>query len=345
MNNKLIRYKTDGNNKYILQETDSDTQIENTYFYLENINAGQFYIYILPATRNKLYISIGNGGEITFDTESRTKFDLIKYNGKYKIKKHLESLLITYDTDRLVLKQSININNPDDNQLFTIEDVQTPTMTRSIEVTRDCYGITGTGAGVTTATGAGVTTATTPSTTQVYDNSVTIQLTDVDTGTHNIECGANQYLTSITRDDSGETLTGNCLNIPNRDTAIEQDRESFFRTPVSFNHTHSFVSGDRIHQTNTGTPSVDEDNINTLELYSDKHATYLNTFAGYSPIQKIFLTMILLRLNGVKKVKIEYDSMYKFFKKQSDMDTTYDALTATISPQTATISPQTGASI
>ena len=417
MNDKFIRPLYDSNNgKYILTQNSSDdpsnddTPKNNNLFSLEK-EGGDYYIRATNQTNqiNK-YIIINNTGEVLLSgSEPKTKFELIKHNEYYIIKKHLENKIITYkdapsnttsapqinrlkvtrtdtsnsshgwgqplvvkgtkcnsrneciedtihvgrrgsgpayvdlpigtywtfptgientgenpqhsswgdtfklesdtplnttravEQDKLILISVNDINNPDNNQLFTIN--KTTPQNSSMDVRSGCYDA----------------------------SAIPIPLTDVSIRP-NIQCKTDEYLTGITH--NGDTLEGKCVQIPESDPHIKAMRDLFFEKQISFTHTHSFVAGDLIHKDTELSPSIDEDNINTLELYSTKHEAYLNTFAGYSPIQKIFLTMMILRLNGIKKVNLEYISVYKFFKKQSDMDTAYDVLMATAPPQT-----------
>jgi hypothetical protein len=414
MNDKFIRPLYDSNNgKYILTQNSSDdpsnddTPKNNNLFSLEK-EGGDYYIHATKLT--DMYISINNNGEVLLSgSEPKTKFELIKHNEYYIIKKHLENKIITYkdapsnttsapqinrlkvtrtdtsnsshgwgqplvvkgtkcnsrneciedtiyvgrrgsgpayvdlpigtywtfptgigntgenpqnsswsdtfklesdtplnttravEQDKLILISVNDINNPDNNQLFTIN--KTTPQNSSMDVRSGCYDA----------------------------SAIPITLTDVSIGP-NIQCKTNEYLTGITH--NGDTLEGKCVQIPESEPHIKAMRAQFFKKPISFEHTHSFVAGDPIHNDTESSSSIDEDNINTLELYSNKHKAYLNTFDGYSPIQKIFLTMMILRLNGIKKVNLEYISVYKFFKKQSDMDTAYNVLMATAPPQT-----------
>ena len=50
----------------------------------------------------------------------------------------------------------------------------------------------------------------------------------------------------------------------------------------------SFIEGDIIHNdiTSTGTQQETE-----IELYSETHNSYMNSYDGYSPLQKIFVML------------------------------------------------------
>ena len=85
--------------------------------------------------------------------------------------------------------------------------------------------------------------------------------------------------------------------------------------------------GESIHKHLTYFDLKTEENeiTDNLELYSPKFG-YLNNTSSFSPIQKIYIMLIVLRLNGVHKTNIDYDSLYKFFREQQDLSDTFDEL-------------------
>jgi hypothetical protein len=326
--------------KYIVSQsnkklyTDTGTKNEpnlNNYFHLLKTN--NYYYIQVKATKH--YIHVTNTQDIVLekDIAKKSPFEILKQGDRYKLKLLNENKLLTFEGDKLVLKNTLTLETPDTNQLFHIAQYDNKI---DVRVLKKCYENVDAAA----------------ETNNTVDTRTTIQLnTDLNTlHGKQLQCEKNQYLTGITKD-AEHNLKGNCVNATNAiNVAADTYRTDFFMLPIpSFEHTHDFIASDVLHKNNVVVgmlPFVDETQNDKLELYSSKHNVYLNTYDGYSAIQKIFITIMILRLNGAKHVNIDYNSVYKFFNKQEDLDETYNKLmhtTTTAAPTTTTTTTTTAA--
>ena len=143
-------------------------------------------------------------------------------------------------------------------------------------------------------------------------------------------CNNNQHITTLLG--SKENLTIKCRNNSEVISGVEvinDKRLSFFNLPVTdFYHTHDFIVQDPIHQFKVKDDlTYNSKNLdNQLELYSSKYNTYLNQTSAYSSLQKMFIMMVMLKIQKINRVKLDIDTLYEYFSKQVVIDKYYELL-------------------
>jgi hypothetical protein len=268
--------------------------IENNYYYIKN-------------KKLDMFLSIDNLENIVF-SKIGSKFEIIPHNNKYVIKVLHENKLLTFEK-KLVIQNSINIESPNDNQVFNFSE---------LNITNKLYQQVG-----------------------YYKASTQVSINDPNysNNNNNIMCSNDEYLSQLYKNQdplNNLKYIGKCSKIQNTDNY--EKLQLFFNLPTTdFKHTHDFIANDKLHSISEGNilntnfkglNFIDEKSNNSLELYSQEKKEFLNNipYDVLTPIQKIFYIMIMLKINNVENININYNSVYKFFKDQTIQDTVYGDL-------------------
>ena len=346
--NKYIQPKIDIATKiYHLQQSDkSFNQEELKKIYSFNFIKEYNYYYIKNELFSDKYLNIDNLGNIIISKE-KSKFELVKIDDKYAIKSDTNKLM-TLKRNKLSMENSINMGSPNENQLFKIGKMNSSNgsngSTNSPNNGHLKYGYYSKESNPTTTID-----------TSESDKKITFKNSIKELENELIMCNKNEYLTRLSSDSVDNIeLTGYCSEINNTDNIdnLNNLRTQYFEMQTEkFDHSHDFVYGDKLHEAastensiENSTKILNKDTDNSkLELYDTEANEYLNSKTEYGPIQKIFLTMLILRLNGIQKVNIDTKSLFKYFKSQENIDVVYDNLMETLGPTTTgqTIGPMT----
>lgn len=285
-------------NIYKFQFEFDKEQSTNKPYKLKNTNLGDVSKYL--TVTNKGIMALKNDG-------SRFEFKQIQ-NNKYAFREELGNNIATIKKreNKFVLElEKGNFENPNPEQLFYFIPIDSADMT----VETKCYNIDETN-GTTNA----------PITKPYHSN-------PSDYKNYELMCNANEYASQLLVDNTKDELqlTCNKTSSPNTNPA----KTEFFKKVVDFTHTHEHGI-DRIHTSGDGVGA----NLNKynpvigseIELYVTDENVFLNESAKYSPIEKIFIMMVMLKQNNIKNYNIDYESLYNYYSNQSSDQKLYGDL-------------------
>jgi hypothetical protein len=145
-------------------------------------------------------------------------------------------------------------------------------------------------------------------------------------------CQNNEYVSQLLKSDDKIKLK--CNKIQEEQNNINGKRTSFFNKSISnFYHSHDFIVEDPIH--NIEVNSTDSFDLNKykskllgtqVELYSKRDGEYLNQSSLYSPLQKILIMMVMMKINNIDSVNLDTNSLFEYFSKQNIFDIYYNEL-------------------
>ena len=289
--------------------------------------------YYIKNKQSNLFINVTNEGKIILSNNVNKKpLNLIKQNNRYLIRLPNENKLATLENLVLKMKPSFNIMNPEDNQLFEIvnisEEQQFP-----VKANYSYYEDT-------------TSTSTTPS-------SISLTIPEKMSGFNEKEiiCKNNEYVSQLLKTDNEIELK--CKKILTENSLVTSKRIEFFKTSISdFSHSHDFIVEDPIHNIpieDTGNSLLELNNFKSkllgtqVELYSKRDTEYLNQSQLYSPLQKILIMMVMMKLNNIDSVNLDTNSLFEYFSKQNIFDIYYTELLSptTSGPTTTTTSGPT----
>jgi hypothetical protein len=263
----------------------------------------------------ELYLSLTNDAKVIFSKkENKQDFELININSNYSFRIPNENKLLTLRRLVIGIEPSIDLRNPLNEQIFQIVNVKSNNEF-PLKVNKGCY-INNSSANGTTPT----------------LNEIPINLGENIENLHGKEllCNNNQHITTLLG--SKDNLTIKCRNNSEVISGVEvinDKRLLFFNLPVTdFYHTHDFIVQDPIHQFKVKDDlTYNSKNLdNQLELYSSKYNTYLNQTSAYSSLQKMFIMMVMLKIQKINRVKLDIDTLYEYFSKQVVIDQYYELL-------------------
>ena len=154
-------------------------------------------------------------------------------------------------------------------------------------------------------------------------------------------CGANEYMSGLKliRYDAGDKIQYTCKDINNQNSDITKARSEFFARTVKnkFEHSHKFSADilhkDKVIDSESGTSMVDELNMYTsnimnedIEIFITNEEVFLNESENYSPLQKIYIYLGMLKKHNIKDVNLDEDTLYSYYNKQIDSQTKYNEL-------------------
>ena len=270
--------------------------------------------YYIKNKQLDLYINITNDGKLILSNEKyKTPLNLIKQNSRYLIRLPNENKLATLDNLFLKMKPSFNVLNPDNNQIFEFINISSS----NIFPVKANYGYY---------------TAPVPPSSSPSNVSLTIPEKMSGYNEKQIMCQNNEYVSQLLKSDDKIELK--CNKIQEEDDNIKNKRISFFNKPISdFYHSHDFIVEDPIH--NIEVNSTDSYDLNKykskllgtqVELYSKRDGEYLNQSSLYSPLQKILIMMVMMKINNIDSVNLDTNSLFEYFSKQNIFDIYYNEL-------------------
>ncbi len=270
--------------------------------------------YYIKNKQLDLYINITNDGKLILSNEkNKTPLNLIKQNSRYLIRLPNENKLATLDNLFLKMKPSFNVLNPDNNQIFEFINISSS----NIFPVKANYGY-----------------YIHPSSTVSSSSNVSLTIPEKMSGYNEkqIMCQNNEYVSQLLKTD--DTIELKCNKIQEEDDNIKNKRISFFNKPISdFYHSHDFIVEDPIH--NIEVNSTDSYDLNKykskllgtqVELYSKRDGEYLNQSSLYSPLQKILIMMVMMKINNIDSVNLDTNSLFEYFSKQNIFDIYYTEL-------------------
>ena len=260
------------------------------------------------------YLTVTNKGTLALKNDgSKFEFKQIpdlknnKFKYAYAFREELSNNIATIQDNKLVLEKG-NFDNPkSENQIFYFIPIDSD---RSVETSIKCYDT-----GVTNGT-------TNAPITKPYHNNPS------DYKNYELMCNANEYASKLLVDNTKDELQLTC-NSTNSNKINSTKLNDFFNTNLDFTHTHEHGI-DRIH-TSKNSLGADLNKYNPvigseIELYVTNEDVFLNESATYSPIEKIFIMMVMLKHNNIKNYNIDYESLYNYYSNQSSDQTLYGEL-------------------
>ena len=274
---------------------------ENDTYYIKTINGER-------------YINVTNEGKIILsDSINKTPLNLIKKNSRYLIRLPNENKLATLENLVLKMKPSFNILNPEDNQLFEIVNISEK-QNFPVKANYSYY----------------------EGTPDSSSESISLTIPEKMSGYNEKEiiCQTNEYVSQLLKTDNEIQLE--CSNIPTEITEVNTKRSLFFDTDIrDFFHTHDFIVEDPIHNISIEDSNTKIKELNKfkskllgtqVELYSKRDGEYLNHSQLYSPLQKILIMMVMMKLNNIDSVNLDTNSLFEYFSKQHIIDVYYTDL-------------------
>ena len=274
-----------------------------------------------------LFINVTNEGKIILSNSvNKTPLNMIKQNSRYLIRLPNENKLGTLENLFLRMKPSFNILNPEDNHLFEIINIS-QNKKFPVKTNYSYYENKGT-----------------------TSESISLTIPEKMSGYNEKEiiCQTNEYVSQLLKTDNEIQL--NCSKIPAENNQVKPKRIEFFKTTISdFYHSHDFIVEDPIHNISiedSDTSLVELNKFKSkllgtqVELYSKRDGEYLNQSQLYSPLQKILIMMVMMKLNNIDSVNLDTNSLFEYFSKQNIFDIYYTELlkhtTTTLGPGTTT---------
>ena len=271
--------------------------------------------YYIKNIKANLFISITNDGNLILANEqNKTPLNLIKQNSRYLIRLPNENKLATLENLFLKMKASFNVLNPESNQVFEFVNISS----------NDTFPV---------KANYGYYTAPVPPSSSPSTVSLTIPEKMSGYNEKQIMCQNNEYVSQLLKSDDKIELKCNKIQEENQNN-IKNTRISFFNKPISgFYHSHDFIVEDPIH--NIEVNSTDSYDLNKykskllgtqVELYSKRDGEYLNQSSLYSPLQKILIMMVMMKINNIDSVNLDTNSLFEYFSKQNIFDIYYNEL-------------------
>jgi hypothetical protein len=271
--------------------------------------------YYIKNIKANLFISITNDGNLILANEqNKTPLNLIKQNSRYLIRLPNENKLATLENLFLKMKPSFNVLNPESNQVFEFVNISS----------NDTFPV---------KANYGYYTAPVPPSASPSTVSLTIPEKMSGYNEKQIMCQNNEYVSQLLKSDDKIELKCNKIQEENPNN-IKNTRISFFNKPISgFYHSHDFIVEDPIH--NIEVNSTDSYDLNKykskllgtqVELYSKRDGEYLNQSSLYSPLQKILIMMVMMKINNIDSVNLDTNSLFEYFSKQNIFDIYYNEL-------------------
>ena len=272
--------------------------------------------YYIKNKKMDLYINITNDGKLILSNEqNKTPLNLIKQNSRYLIRLPNENKLATIENLFLKMKPSLNVLNPESNQLFEFVNVNISNVgTFPVKVNYGYYS---------------------PSSSTVsLGSNVSLTIPEKMSGYNEkqLMCQNNEYVSQLLKSDDKIELK--CNKIQEEPNNIIGKRTLFFNKSISnFYHSHDFIVEDPIH--NIEVNSTDSFDLNKykskllgtqVELYSKRDGEYLNQSSLYSPLQKILIMMVMMKINNIDSVNLDTNSLFEYFSKQNIFDIYYKEL-------------------
>ena len=275
--------------------------------------------YYIKNKQLDLYINITNDGKLILSNEKyKTPLNLIKQNSRYLIRLPNENKLATLENLFLKMKPSFNVLNPENNQVFELVNISS---NNEFPVKAN-YGYYSPS-------------SSTVSSTVSSSSNVSLTIPEKMSGYNEkqIMCQNNEYVSQLLKSDDKIELKCNKIQEENQNN-IKNTRISFFNKPISgFYHSHDFIVEDPIH--NIEVNSTDSYDLNKykskllgtqVELYSKRDGEYLNQSSLYSPLQKILIMMVMMKINNIDSVNLDTNSLFEYFSKQNIFDIYYTEL-------------------
>ena len=269
--------------------------------------------YYIKNKKMDLYINITNDGKLILSNEqNKTPLNLIKQNSRYLIRLPNENKLATLENLFLKMKPSLNILNPESNQLFEFVNIS-KVIRFPVKANYSYYS---------------------PSSSSGSGSNVSLTIPEKMSGYNEkqLMCQNNEYVSQLLKSDDKIKLK--CNKIQEEQNNINGKRTSFFNKSISnFYHSHDFIVEDPIH--NIEVNSTDSFDLNKykskllgtqVELYSKRDGEYLNQSSLYSPLQKILIMMVMMKINNIDSVNLDTNSLFEYFSKQNIFDIYYNEL-------------------